>query len=732
MMHPPRKNQQQQHGKNNLLLVNLNHKNINDDELNSEIESKLRKLLKFGLGISVFQIHAQNNHLSDHSISFIAKHLQLASTSTKQSPKNAHKKQQPTEIKIDLNLSSNELQGKTIHELFGVLENIPSARIKALNLSWNQLSDENVMTKIGRFISVLNSHSKSNKPAKKKEHSTDYNCIKTLNLSKNGIECHALAALCRSCEDLKSISTLLLYDNNIVGYPGLYMLHENGIRLLSEILMKDDCTLTELNIANNKIGSSGAVFIAAALRKNTSLKILNIRNNEIELSGIRSLCEALFENKTLESLDLSSNNYLLHRELTGEHRTVRKNSIWCVHDEGLFALSKMLARNSTITYLNLSQEASEQDQLLLDWRYNSENWGYIFLFESLRSNRSLKHLDLRGNNRIQTTSLKQLYNCINLYNTTLEIIQLPEVVDTKYLNSILSLLNSHKRRINNEVKNVKSKSKLSNIAKQAKSRERREIIPSPKPVLYTPNGTMMSDRIFEDAETQSNLGALEILPPEMFRVIMSFLLPGELLRLERLNRILCNFIRYSDDVWKMQCRAFPNLINEDDLKQTSNYRLLLQNEYLNRNNLLLTISQCSIREIPLNHYQRIPTDLGRHVLYRVSDLQFISLNKLPRQNIKPIAFYSHQYGILGVIHNQSLLPRIIHEVDYLFSDRATTYRQQDEHGIVDQTIRVSTISHSKYQSISAPPIQIHVKKKYLDRAWIHFIADYRFKRKTVY
>jgi hypothetical protein len=679
------------------------------------LEEKMQKIRRVRtLSDAQMVIHVQNNHLTDASISTLAKYCQQylqflsrrsvlssSSSSSSCSSKRDHKRKYRNngnnreiieleasissviQAKFDLNFSSNELQGRSLLDLFEVMERLPSLCIRNLNMSWNQLGDAQVMTKIGRFINRMNSKNNTWKRSKKNKEGAIQvnNCIKTLSLAKNGIESDALAAFCTSIEKLGCISTLLLYQNNIVGrtYFGYNIVYDedDGLYQLQKHLINASCTLTELNLAENKLGTCGAKLIAAALKENKSIKILNLRENDIQLPGIRAICAALFENSTLESLDLSSNNYLVSQ--TNERRSC--DSIWSSHDEGLLAISQLLIRNNTLTSLSLSQQNVTEKMIeqFKFYRYNHENWGFHLLFDSLRANKTLKYLDLRGNERIAAHTRRRLTRVLSRFNHTLQTVLLPENSETA-----------------NNVEHV----------------------------------TQEISRLNENS-----MGLLVQLPSDLVITLCRYLYPIDILTMERACRFLHFILRRNDYIWKVQLSYYPNLVGEISENEASNhlcYRDRMKIALQSSKSIIEALSHCNVDNIPCAHYLRVPLSERNKSIFRVKDFKLISITKTSRQNIKPIVLYSDQYGILGILFDQDKLPRAIHEVDYLFpSDNSGVIIHQKAQ--TDKTISISKRANlSNYVQVIVhngdEKFEFYVSKKKWDREWVRYVGTFRFKR----
>lgn len=66
-------------------------------------------------------------------------------------------------------------------------------------------------------------------------------------------------------------------------------------------------SLVTLDLKSNDLRGGGASALAAALRKNRTLRVLNLSDNGIDMHGLVALAEALKYNSTLETLDVSHN-----------------------------------------------------------------------------------------------------------------------------------------------------------------------------------------------------------------------------------------------------------------------------------------------------------------------------------------------------------------------------------------------------------------------------------------
>ena len=246
-------------------------------------------------------------------------------------------------------------------------------------------------------------------------------------------------------------------------YRKLKRLHEEITNICEEIekkvklksalekLLKNDPTLTELNVKNTKITGRWAKVLAAALGSNQVLRQLDLggespRKNKIGAEGAKAFAVALSKNQRLHVLNLHSNKIgdegirALVRALEGNQRLPLKQLyLWNnqIGDEGIYPLAQMLAKNQTLQVLELSGNdihdegakalavALDENQMLqrLDISLNQiGNIGVKALSKVLGTNQALQQLDL-GRNHIGDAAAKALAVALEK-NETLQLLNL--------------------------------------------------------------------------------------------------------------------------------------------------------------------------------------------------------------------------------------------------------------------------------------------------------------------
>ena len=137
--------------------------------------------------------------------------------------------------------------------------------------------------------------------------------------------------------------------------------------------------LTELDLADNKLGPGGCEAVAEGLARNRSLEVLRLPNNVIEEAGVKAVADALITAgaaSALRVLNLSKNP---------------------MGNQGGVFMGRALAHNPPLKDLRLGYDYhAEVSGFLPPFRYEIGDEGAIALVEGLRTNTNLIFLGLRG------------------------------------------------------------------------------------------------------------------------------------------------------------------------------------------------------------------------------------------------------------------------------------------------------------------------------------------------
>ena len=203
----------------------------------------------------------------------------------------------------ELNIAGNEIEDEGMKCLIDLLE---------LNNSLATLDISETIVPIESFCIML----EKNKT------------LESLYLSKNYIEMEPVSDEIKAIAHLVSLNTPLTnldLSHNKLGNEGIKLLSEavknnhtleklnlsnigmesEGMGYLSEL--KDNKSITDLNISGNKIGIKGIEYLIDYLNGNSSLTALNISKTLVGAAGMIQLYKALYNNKTISSLYLDSN-----------------------------------------------------------------------------------------------------------------------------------------------------------------------------------------------------------------------------------------------------------------------------------------------------------------------------------------------------------------------------------------------------------------------------------------
>ena len=232
--------------------------------------------------------------------------------------------------------------------------------------------------------------------------------VKQLWLYSTGIgepDCEALCELLKSSHSLQrldidqnklssesvvSIITGLSHNSSLttLNISNSHFSMANVDSLTSILKDHSKCTLTKLDLQDCHINSEGAVELAAALCKNTTLEQLNLSDNPIgeHVEGVTAVAKMLVENKTLTELNLRD-CYISNEGAVELAAALWKNSTLKrlhlgrnpIGMEGASSMSDMLQHNTSLEDLHLCDDSVEEE-------------GVHQLINSLKHNQTLRKL----------------------------------------------------------------------------------------------------------------------------------------------------------------------------------------------------------------------------------------------------------------------------------------------------------------------------------------------------
>lgn len=252
----------------------------------------------------------------------------------------------------------------------------------------------------------------------------------------------------------KALSIPLVTNTSVTNFDleGNWLEAEGAV-YLSEML-KENCYIAELSLANNCLGSQGqgAAAIGEMLQCNSSLRVLNLSGNNFQDKDARAFASAILENNQINQLDLSHNEFsdgagelLGHAigeneslevlDLSWNHfrgqsalalvegikvssRLKQVNMSWNgLGDEGALAVGECLTINSILLQLDVSSNRIGPD-------------GVAAIAKRIDPNENLKVFKI-GQNPIGPSGASLLLNAINNERSVLEELDLEDVTVDK-------------------------------------------------------------------------------------------------------------------------------------------------------------------------------------------------------------------------------------------------------------------------------------------------------------
>ena len=221
----------------------------------------------------------------------------------------------------------------------------------------------------------------------------DCEALSELLQSTHSLECLDIEQNSLSSESVASIITGLSHNNSLrtLNISDSQFSTANTLHLSSLLREHSKCTLTSLWLRHGHISSEGAVELATALCKNTTLRELNLSGNPIgeHVEGVTAIATMLVENKSLTRL------LLIDCHISGH---------------GAGELAAALCKNSTLQTLNLDRNPIGVE-------------GASSMSDMLQHNTSLAWLYM-SDDSVGEEGVRQLMNSVK-YNQTLERLWLP-------------------------------------------------------------------------------------------------------------------------------------------------------------------------------------------------------------------------------------------------------------------------------------------------------------------
>ena len=123
--------------------------------------------------------------------------------------------------------------------------------------------------------------------------------LKTLIFSNTGLNVAAAQLMVPTKYKNCTLTSLNLSNNKI---------NDDSVKRIASVLSDQNCTLTSLNLSDNYFGVQGAIFLSHITDTNKTLTTLILSNNRIGSRGVAVLVNAFVQKGRLRNLGLSRTN----------------------------------------------------------------------------------------------------------------------------------------------------------------------------------------------------------------------------------------------------------------------------------------------------------------------------------------------------------------------------------------------------------------------------------------
>ncbi|KAL1006543.1 hypothetical protein UPYG_G00073640 [Umbra pygmaea] len=220
-------------------------------------------------------------------------------------------------------------------------------------------------------------------------------------------------------EDVLALSRILKDNDSVTGLDLRYnCIADEGAVHLAELL-KENVYLRSLDLMCNDIQLEGAEYLAKSLTTNKSLLSLRMSGNKIGNRGAMHLASMVQLNTTLQELDMADSDMGTHSVIAFAIALSNNKSLRSVNISGPLLFSNM---EETTVHLSRMLLVNQSLRELHLGKMGMTDFGVERLTEALKTNYSLKYLDLRCN-RVTRDGARSLAEVLK-NNGTLEILDL--------------------------------------------------------------------------------------------------------------------------------------------------------------------------------------------------------------------------------------------------------------------------------------------------------------------
>ena len=362
--------------KGNTVVVDLNLSNFNKSNTKLDDILSISHCLKENKTLR--KLNLSKNHITDKGVNHLAEALE---TNTTLQVLNISKNMISVEgvMRIVKACTKNRTLRKLVcthnmllkYQLFDINEYIEKEKIvRRFEASWNSICIKNGRLGVETTLKVLQLRDDSVYKASYYEGGfteTEYGNLEFLQCCYEYFNVLSVNLQNIVINEFEIVTLLLFSKINELTLLNCSCTIPNLLVAVISTYLKNNDTLSKLNISNNKIMHEEIKLISEAVSTNTTLKRLNLSHNVISDDGVFFFIKCLKINKTMNELDLSGNSItdagakmlagIIPENTTLLELNISKN---CISTEGVMDILKACAINRTLhtlvcTHNNLSK-----------------------------------------------------------------------------------------------------------------------------------------------------------------------------------------------------------------------------------------------------------------------------------------------------------------------------------------------------------------------------------------
>ena len=322
-------------------------------------------------------------------------------------------------LKIQIKYHDKKYEREITKRIIEHLDKNNNSQIKEIELLNFRFDDEESINLLNKYL-----HNKKNiiefylngRLIKDNKFDIDISHLQRLDLSNN----------CLQIITSIPISFLNLASNSI---------SDKGIKIISELISKDNCTLKKINLSHNYIGDKGSEYLSNGIIKNNSIEKIDLTGNKIVEKGIISIAKSLLINNSIKKISFK-NNYISNAGII-EFCSILKDTKYdkftkldfsnnFISHEGLIAYSKFLNTHYTNKIFSISGKITleEQKQFFINcenlnnikiidfYPFDIYQDNYYYLNRILMNNYNIKSIYISNNNSLSGYGINELYEGI--------------------------------------------------------------------------------------------------------------------------------------------------------------------------------------------------------------------------------------------------------------------------------------------------------------------------------